>query len=68
MDALYFRGVAVGLTIAWVTGGIAYFKGSFGTPANGNVLNLLLLELVVSLASFIMAYVIETKVWMLLFG
>jgi predicted branched-subunit amino acid permease len=48
---MYFLGVAVGLTISWVTGGIAYaIAGTSVLP------ELVELELVVSLVCFIIAY------------
>ncbi len=48
---MYFLGVGAGLTIAWITGAIGYFID--GT----NVLtNIVALELIISAASFLTAY------------
>lgn len=47
----YFLGVGIGLLIAWVTGGLAYYVGGAGTfPA------VIELEFVVSIAAFVVAY------------
>jgi cation transporter-like permease len=56
--SIYFIGVAVGLAIAWVTGSIAYLKGA----APSTILpSLILLEFIVSVASILVAYLINTK-------
>jgi uncharacterized membrane protein YjjP (DUF1212 family) len=57
MNPLYFRGVAVGLTIAWVTSAIAYYVRGGSSPA---VLpKLIVFELVVSVIMFIVALFIK---------
>lgn len=60
MNPLYFRGVGVGLTIAWVTGVLAYWlqrKGikhtKFPIP-----IALILLELVLSIAFMAISFLI----------
>ena len=57
MDPLYFRGVAVGLTIAWVTSAIAYYVVYYvrHDSSSGLVLKLTIFELVVSVILFIVA-------------
>ncbi|MGH7175531.1 MAG: hypothetical protein ACREGR_04200 [Minisyncoccia bacterium] len=60
MNPLYFRGVAVGLTIAWVTSAIAYYVVHYvrGGPSSGLVLKLTIFELVVSVIMFAVAYLV----------
>ncbi len=53
----YFWGVGVGLIIAWVTSGIAYLK-SYQSPV---LLDLVILEFVVSVIMMAVAFLINTK-------
>jgi cation transporter-like permease len=62
MDPNYFRGVAVGLTIAWVTTGIAYYVVYYvrHNPSPTLLPKLIVLELVVSIVMFIVAFLISS--------
>lgn len=53
----YLWGVGVGLTISWVTGALAYLKGNQFTA----LYDLILLEFIVSVIMFSVAYLINTK-------
>ncbi|MGH7203740.1 MAG: hypothetical protein ACREHC_04835 [Candidatus Levyibacteriota bacterium] len=55
---IYFRGVAVGLTIAWVTSAIAYYVTYYVRHDSSPTLlpKLILLELVVSVIFFVLGY------------
>ena len=62
MDPLYFRGVAIGLTIAWVTSAIAYYVvRARGGSSSGLVLKLTIFELVVSVMMFIVAFAVNNS-------
>lgn len=58
MNPLYFREVAVGLTIAWVTSAIAYYVVHYirhDSSSSTLVLKLTIFELVVSVIMFVVA-------------
>lgn len=57
MDPLYFRGVGIGLLIAWVTGAIAYLRTG-GAISAANFRNLIVLEAVVSTVMIALGYVL----------
>ena len=54
----YLWGVGVGLIISWVTGGIAYLKEGGQSTL---LVDLILLELVLSVIFMLVAYLINTK-------
>lgn len=57
MDTNYFRGVAIGLTIAWVTTAIAYYLRGYS-----KITTFILFELVVSVIMFIVAFLISKHI------
>ena len=54
----YLWGIGVGLIISWVTSAIAYLKNGLQPPL---LLNLILLELALSVIFMLTAYFINTK-------
>jgi cation transporter-like permease len=62
MDPKYFLGVAVGLTIAWVTTALAYYIVYYvrHDPSQTLLPKLIVLELVVSIVMFIVAFLISS--------
>lgn len=60
MDPKYFQGVAVGLTIAWVTSAIAYYVTNYVRHNSSPtlLLKLTLLELFVSVIFFVLGRVL----------
>lgn len=57
MNPLYFRGVAVGLLIAWVTSAIAYYISGNSSPTL--LPKLIIFEIIVSVIMFIAAFFIK---------
>ena len=55
MDPKYFQGVAVGLTIAWVTTAIAYYVRGYSKTPKSIIFGLFVFELVVSVIMLIVA-------------
>ena len=64
MDPLYFRGVAIGLTIAWVTSAIAYYVVHYirGDTSPNPLPKLIVFELVVSVIMFTVAFLISKHI------
>ena len=54
MDPLYFRGVAIGLIIAWVTMAIAYYAKGYS-----DVKTFIAFELVLSAIFIIVSYLVK---------
>lgn len=54
VDRAYFRGVGIGLLIAWVTSGIAYLKGNQSTVLR----DLIILEFIVCVIMFVVSFLI----------
>ncbi len=58
MDNAYFRGVGIGLVIAWVTGALAYWRKKEQRTTVAK--QLILLELVLSVIFILVGYLINT--------
>ena len=57
MDPKYFQGVAIGLTIAWVTTALAYYLRGYS-----KITTFILFELVVSVIMFTVAFLITKNI------
>jgi cation transporter-like permease len=62
MDPKYFQGVAVGLTIAWVTSAIAYYVVHYvRRDTSSTVLpKLIIFEVIITVVMFVVAFILKS--------